>query len=355
MSLKIKSNSHFDTISVIQEALLKWYSNNGRHNLPWKVNDIYKIWISEIMLQQTQVKSVIPYYQKFIQKYPTISDLIKAKKNDILKLWSGLGFYRRAENIFKTCEILKKKHNGKLPVNYDDLILLPGIGKTTASAILTFSGNGAYSILDANVKRFLSRLLRIENTTKNNKYLWDYSTLLLPNDKASEFIQAYMDIGSMICTPKKPNCGICPVVKYCISHTKGFLNTNEINKPKIKENNIWVMVLVNSKNQFFLESVNYNGLWRGLYSSPLFKNYGELSDWIKIHNIELNKEHTIWKFVHHLSHIKFSFNVIFYKVKSNKKISLSPDNWYNLSNIEFGMPKYQNKIIDKYKSINDYN
>ena len=115
------------------------------------------------------------------------------------------------------------------------------------------------------------------------------------------------------------------------------------------------MVLVNSKNQFFLESVNYNGLWRGLYSSPLFKNYGELSDWIKIHNIELNKEHTIWKFVHHLSHIKFSFNVIFYKVKSNKKISLSPDNWYNLSNIEFGMPKYQNKIIDKYKSINDYN
>ena len=140
----------------IQQAILAWYDLHGRHSLPWKVKNIYKIWISEIMLQQTQVKTAIPYFKTFIKKYPSLKKLCEAKLNDILKLWSGLGYYRRAENIFKTAQIIKSKYNGIFPKQYNALLQLPGIGRTTASAILTFAKMDNLPILDGNIKRLLS-------------------------------------------------------------------------------------------------------------------------------------------------------------------------------------------------------
>ena len=150
-------------INEFSKNLISWHKNHGRHNLPWqkKINP-YKIWISEVMLQQTQVKTVLPYYKKFLIKYPNIKVLSESCLEDILESWTGLGFYRRAENIYKSSQIIKEKYECIFPKEYD-ILSLPGIGRTTASAITTFSGNGRYSILDGNVKRFLSRFLSVDS------------------------------------------------------------------------------------------------------------------------------------------------------------------------------------------------
>ena len=146
MSLEIKLSYPSRKRALIRKNILDWYDVKGRDSLPWKGKDIYKIWISEVMLQQTQVQSVIPYYKMFMDKYPNIESLFKASLDDIMKIWSGLGFYRRAENIYKASIRIQQEFNQEFPKNYNDVLSLPGIGRTTASAIITFSGNGRYSI-----------------------------------------------------------------------------------------------------------------------------------------------------------------------------------------------------------------
>jgi len=309
--------------------------------------------ISEIMLQQTQVKTVIPYYKKFIKKYPNLKLLSSASMNEIMKLWSGLGFYRRAENIYKTCIIINHKFNGKFPSEYEDILSLPGIGRTTASAIVTFSGYEKRSILDGNVKRFLSRLFGIPNTNDMLNSLWEISENLLPTKRSSDFIQSYMDIGSLICKKSNPLCDLCPVNSSCKSYPYKNPGSN-IRKPSIKKNsckrNIWALAILNQDGEFYLEKISYNNLWNGLYSAPIFHKRSDLFKWVNSFNLEKSLESEIWKFSHDLSHIKFTFNVMTCNIKSHKKVSLSDDNWYNLSNMDFGIPKYQDKIFNKYKN-----
>ena len=197
MSLKKNSNSHSNHNTLLRKKILQWYDKNGRKLLPWKTNDIYKIWISEVMLQQTQVKTVIPFYKKFIKRYPTLKSLSNATLDDIFNLWSGLGFYRRAENIYKTSQIIKNSFMNKFPTNYDDVIKLPGIGRTTASAILTFSDNDNLPILDGNIKRLLSRIYMIDTSnysSQTEKDLWLYSEKMLPDVRAADFIQGLMAV-----------------------------------------------------------------------------------------------------------------------------------------------------------------
>ena len=341
---------------MLQKKILYWYKNNGRKDLPWKTTDIYKVWISEIMLQQTQVKTVIPFYNKFIGKFPNLEKLSNASLDDILKLWSGLGFYKRAENIYKSSQYIKKNHNNKFPVKYEDLINLPGIGRTTASAILTFSKNGKFPILDGNVKRFLSRLYYIDSKLPvrdiENK-LWKLSENLLPNKKTPEFIQSLMDIGSLICKKSEPLCLKCPVSHDCFSYKKN--NIKKINfkkKVSLKKENIWTVLIIDNQERIFLTKLSYKNLWKGLYSSPIFPDKHHMSKWINQHNLQNYLSSTIWKFSHKLSHINFLFNVHICKIISDKKVSLMGDNWYNLSNIKFGTPKYQDRIITEY--INNY-
>ena len=341
---------------MLQKKILYWYKNYGRKNLPWKTTDIYKVWISEIMLQQTQVKTVIPFYNRFIEKFPNLTKLSNASLDDILKLWSGLGFYKRAENIYKSSQHIKKNYNNKFPVKYEDLINLPGVGKTTASAILTFSGNGKFPILDGNVKRFLSRLYYIDSKLSvrdiENK-LWKLSENLLPNKKTPEFIQSLMDIGSLICKKSEPLCLKCPVSDDCSSYRKNNIKKISFNKKVcLKKENIWTVLIIDNQKRIFLTKLSYRNLWKGLYSSPIFPDKHHMNKWIDEHNLQHYLSSTIWKFSHKLSHINFLFNVYICKTISDKKVSLMGDNWYNLSNIKFGIPKYQDRIITEY--INNY-
>ena len=183
--------------------------------------------------------------------------------------------------------------------------------------------------------------------------LWEISEELLPNKRSSDFIQAYMDIGSLICKKSNPICKVCPVASHCKSYPyKNFQSTSS--KQSIKKNsnkrNIWALVIQNQDGDLYLEKISYDNLWNGLYSAPIFHKKSDLFDWVDSLNLQKSLESEIWKFSHDLSHIKFTFNVMTCNVKSHKKVSLSDDNWYNLSNMDFGIPKYQNKIFNKYKS-----
>ena len=353
MSSKKNLNYHSNLYSALRKKILRWYDVNGRTSLPWKTNDIYRIWISEIMLQQTQVKTVIPYYKNFIKNHPDLKSLSHASLDEIMKLWSGLGFYRRAENIYKTCIKINKDFNGNFPKNYEDILSLPGIGRTTASAIVTFSGYEQRSILDGNVKRLLSRLFNIQNNSAMINSLWEISEDLLPNKRSSDFIQAYMDLGSLICKKSNPLCETCPLSINCKSYPyKNFQSiTPKLSiKKDSKKRNIWALAILNQDGDFYLEKISYSNLWNGLYSVPIFHKKSDLFAWANSFNLEKSLESNIWKFSHDLSHIKFTFNVLLCNIKSQKKVSLSDDNWYNLSNMDFGIPKYQDKIFNKYKN-----
>ena len=204
----------------IANYIVDWYLHAGRQDLPWRNNiSPYRVWISEIMLQQTQVKTVIPYYKRFLHKFPTLDSLMVATEDEIIALWSGLGFYRRAKNIFKAKEKIRLKINGKFPKDFEELKLLPGIGESTAGAIMSIAYKKSYPILDANVKRVLSRFAKVKETSlsKRDKKLWEISSNVTPKSDIFEYTQGIMDLGATICTTKDPNCLQCPLNKICAS------------------------------------------------------------------------------------------------------------------------------------------
>ena len=213
------------------QKIISWYDANGRKNLPWQEEDPYKVWISEVMLQQTQVSTVIPYFNKFISCFPKIDDLAVASLDEILSIWSGLGYYTRAKNIHKTAIILRKDFDSKLPNNFEDLVALPGIGFSTAGAILSLGFKKPGVILDGNVKRVLLRMSGNKspmNQYKTEKSLKEFAKILLPSTKHKQYSQGLMDLGATICKPKNPECMKCPIVTDCCAKEKNIQNENEV-------------------------------------------------------------------------------------------------------------------------------
>ncbi len=208
--------------NYFSKRLLIWHKKYGRHNLPWqkRINP-YRVWISEIMLQQTQVSVVIPYYLRFMKSYPNLKTLSNTTLKKVMKHWEGLGYYRRAENIYKTSQIIKKNFNNIFPKSYEKLIELPGIGKSTAGAIMSIAYNKKYPILDGNVKRVIIRFEGFSKDSIKEKQLWEISNNLLPNKKNDIFTQAIMDLGATICKKAKPLCSNCPVRNKCITKNTG--------------------------------------------------------------------------------------------------------------------------------------
>ena len=337
--------------SNLSNSVLKWYKKHGRKNLPWKVKDPYKIWISEIMLQQTQVSTVIPYYLKFIKKYPNLKSLASAELDDLMLIWSGLGYYRRIKNIHLSSQIIAREHNYNFPHKYGDILSLPGIGRTTASAISTFSGFSNKAILDGNVKRILIRFYEIEeeNKTMLEKKLWDKSVSITPLKYTSDFIQGMMDIGSVICKRTSPECSRCPLKSMGCNYNPSHKKEKKI-KQKIKDIKMNLIVLINQSNQIYLEKIKVGMLWQGLYSSPVFTLNSHTNKWMLRNNISDLKPIYRSNIIHRVTDKKIMFNTFFYFLKNDKKVSLSSKNWYNLANINVGVPKYQDKALDIYRS-----
>lgn len=259
-------------MTSFQETLLSWFHKNHR-DLPWrKTYDPYHIWISEIMLQQTQMERAISYFERWIEKLPDIKSVANSSEEKILKLWEGLGYYSRARNIFKTAKILVQEHNGTLPAAHKSLLNLPGIGKYTAGAIMSLAFNQEYPIVDANIKRVFARFFNIDTpvkTKENINFIWDKEKKLIPKRKARFFNQALMELGALICLPKNPKCRSCPVSKKCMAHRLDVVDERPI--PGKAKNFVYIdMVtgILTHKGKIFIQKRNKNDVWAGLWEFP---------------------------------------------------------------------------------------
>jgi A/G-specific adenine glycosylase len=338
--------------SSISESVLNWYDKFGRKNLPWKVDDPYKIWISEIMLQQTQVQTVIPYYLKFIKKYPNIKSLSKASLDDLLLIWSGLGYYTRIKNIHEASKIISDDYNDVFPESFDEILMLPGIGRTTASAISTFSGFSNRAILDGNVKRILVRFFNINDTyakSELDKILWKKSEFVTPSKRTSDFIQGLMDLGATVCKRTQPDCLICPIKKCGCLYKPETKQKKDIKKT-IKKISALLTVIINQHNQVYLEKITTGKLWLGLFSSPTFNSQSLKNNWMLNNNLVHLDPLYESSFTHRVTNKIYHFNVQYYFLKNDKKVSLSTKNWYNLSDINVGLPRYLDKALTIYRS-----
>jgi A/G-specific adenine glycosylase len=256
----------------IQSKLLLWFKKNKR-DLPWrKTKDPYAIWVSEIMLQQTQVTTVIPYYENFLQSFPTLRHLSKANLSKVLKVWEGLGYYSRARNLHRASQIVLNHFHGKIPDTLKDLLGLPGIGRSTAGAILSFAFHKDAPILDGNAKRVLSRLFAVSGSQgerKTEQLLWKISESLIPKGFSNPFNQALMDLGSMICTSKDPQCPKCPLRDLCKGKASGEperFPTKTIRKkiPHIKA----ISAVILKDKKVLLNQRPPKGLLGGLWEFP---------------------------------------------------------------------------------------
>ena len=200
-------------------AILKWYDAYGRKELPWQQNKTaYTVWLSEIMLQQTQVTTVIPYYQRFLERFPTVIDLANAEQDEVLHLWTGLGYYARARNLHKAAKIVAEQYGGEFPLSLEEMNALPGIGRSTAAAVLSSVYKLPHAILDGNVKRTLARSFAVEGWPGQKKVenqLWEHAEAHTPKQDVDKYNQAMMDMGAMVCTRSKPKCTLCPIESMC--------------------------------------------------------------------------------------------------------------------------------------------
>ena len=259
------------------DLLLEWFELYGRHDLPWQKNPTaYRVWISEIMLQQTQVQTVIPFFTRFIKLFPNVKILSEKSLDEVLSSWSGLGYYSRARNLHKAAKIIMGEYGGKVPTNAEELMSLPGIGRSTAGAIIALALNEPAAILDANVKRVLSRIHAIKaqpETTKTKKQLWKVAEMHLPKMHHRNYTQALMDLGAMVCK-KKPICPKCPFTNSCAAYlsnnTDIFPGSRKRKSLKIKST--YIVIIKNREEEILLEKRSESGIWGGLWSFPEAKD-----------------------------------------------------------------------------------
>lgn len=260
------------TIRSIRKSLLKWYHREKR-DLPWRnTNDPYRIWVSEVMLQQTQVQTVIPYYRRWIGSFPTIKELAEADEAIVLKHWEGLGYYSRARNLKKAAQKVQQEFDGKLPQTLSEILKLPGIGRYTAGAVLSIAFNKRLPVLDGNVKRALSRLFRLRengSTSKSENRLWKTAETLVPEGQAGDFNQAIMELGATVCLPQNPACVQCPLKNNCQANLEGVQSLYPPAQPKIPSKKIQVSAAVIQRNgKVYIQQRPPGGLMAGLWEFP---------------------------------------------------------------------------------------
>tara|TARA_B110000967_G_scaffold199673_1_gene234361 strand:+ start:361 stop:1398 length:1038 start_codon:yes stop_codon:yes gene_type:complete len=300
-------------------VLIKWYNLNKR-NLPWRNTiDPYKIWISEIILQQTRVEQGLPYYNKFILNFPNIIKLSQAKEDKVLKLWQGLGYYSRARNLHFTSKYITEKLNGEFPKNYDGLIKLKGVGKYTASAISSFAYNEKKAVLDGNVFRVLSRYFGVFDpidSTLGLKLFEEISFKNLPIKNIDTYNQSIMEFGALQCKPASPNCELCPLNFNCWAFLNNKISSLPVkNKKIIKKERFFNFIVLANEKFVFIEKRIKNDIWKNLYQFPLFEdsdlNFKPAKDLVK-NGVLLKKT----KIKHILTHQRL--NVVFWHYNVNK-------------------------------------
>ena len=329
----------------ISNALINWYFENSR-NLPWReTKDPYKIWLSEIILQQTKVDQGKPYYLHFIHKYPTLRDLAKAPEEEILRSWQGLGYYSRARNLLKTAQIVASLPNSTFPTSYEELIKLPGIGSYTAAAIASFCYEEPVAVVDGNVYRFLSRYFNIEtpiNSTEGIALFKKIANELIPLSNAGTYNQSIMEFGALQCVPNNPNCGVCPFVLSCES-LKLKLVTQRPKKLKKRAKTKRYLVYHYSKNSkfLFLKKNKEKGVFLHMYEFPKMEFSSENEFLKKVEDLTPKQQYTVLK--HELSHIQL--NAVFMDFLTDQELA----NYVKIDKKEidaFPLPRLITKFLE---------
>jgi len=333
----------------INELIINWYDKNKR-DLPWRNTvDPYKIWLSEIILQQTRVEQGRSYYERFVLNFPTIEKLALAEEQQVLQLWQGLGYYSRARNLHKTAQIIQNECNSQFPTTYAEIIKLPGIGDYTASAISSFAFNEAQAVLDGNVFRVLSRIFNwstpIDSTQGKKEFRQMAQEFLYKSDPA-EHNQAIMELGALICTPKSPSCEICPVAQFCAGLKEKNIDILPVKSKKIKVRirNLHFLHLNHGEDILIQKRIDKD-IWQHLYQLPLIEiesqqGYDEIVHQVnEKYNILIENSIVSEPIQHLLSHQKLTIQ--FHRIDLQNKIKIDELEWVNqkdLKNYPFPKP-----------------
>jgi len=288
--------------------LIVWQRVHGRHGLPWQGQDAYRVWLSEIMLQQTQVTTVIPYFQRFIASFPNIATLAAATEDQVLEHWSGLGYYARGRNLHKAARLIVERSNGEFPNTFEDIIELPGIGRSTAAAICALAFHQRGAILDGNVKRVLARHCGVEGWAGNKQVeerLWQQAEALLPTNDVATYTQSLMDMGATVCTRSKPKCVLCPVQSDCVALQTE--RTAQLPTPRPKKSapeRHAVFLLLMHGNDILLEKRPSSGIWGGLWCTPQFDDEDAAKNWFMRNGMDASEGGRLEPFTHTFTHFK---------------------------------------------------
>jgi len=346
-----------EKISMLRKSLLAWYASNPRE-LPWKNTfDPYKIWLSEIILQQTRVDQGLPYYRKFLDLFPCVQDLARAPEDVVLKAWEGLGYYSRARNLHFTAKVVSEEFNGEFPPNYKGLLNLKGIGPYTAAAISSFAFNLPHAVVDGNVYRVLSRLMGIStpiDTTSGKKTFQETADILLAPKQPSEWNQAIMNLGAMVCTPQNPQCEKCPWTNHCVAYKADAHSLFPVKEKKITrvDRNFHFLVLRLDK-KIIIQKRDGRDIWKGLYHFPLVesslpKQPISSSFWHGASFSNSEKPHLIYESSQLLTHQKI--NGYFFECRSESILGM-PEDWVSIhmSQLQdYAFPKIISNFIRQY-------
>ncbi|MGY6274258.1 A/G-specific adenine glycosylase [Methylomonas sp. MgM2] len=329
-----------------RQKLLAWFDLHGRKDLPWQ-QDInpYRVWVSEIMLQQTQVASVIGYFERFMACFPSVQSLAEAELDEVLQHWSGLGYYARARNLHKTARIVAC-NGGEFPQTVEELSALPGIGRSTAGAVLSIACGQSQPILDGNVKRVLARFHAIRGWPGNAKTaerLWQISRRYTPSERCGDYTQAMMDLGATLCTRSKPHCEICPVRDGCRAKKLGLVGQLPEPKPRkaLPVKQVYFLLLRDDNERILLEKRPPTGIWGGLWSLPEFEEIGELQDWTQRRNLVLTETIPLLPKRHTFSHYHLDYTPLTARTQNptNAVMEAGGDVWYKIDQIHsLGLP-----------------
>jgi A/G-specific adenine glycosylase len=335
-----------------QLKLLDWFDRHGRKDLPWQQHiSPYRVWVSEIMLQQTQVSAVEPYFEKFMRTFPDVHALANATSDDVLVHWAGLGYYARARNLHRAAQVIVQQ--GCFPDTVEDLVKLPGIGRSTAGAIVSIACKKFAPILDGNVKRVLSRFLAIEGWPGKAdvaKRLWAASERFSPESRTADYTQAIMDLGATLCTKSQPGCQVCPLAKSCQAH----LNDNVAAYPARKKakplpvRESCLLLAQTSGQQVLLEKKPPSGIWGGLWSLPEFDNADGALDWCRQQRYSLKRFSLGEKKRHTFSHFHLDFVPLLAEIENPPNEVADQDRWvwHDRSQLHLlGLPAPVKKIL----------
>ncbi|WP_445365281.1 A/G-specific adenine glycosylase [Microbulbifer sp. ANSA001] len=336
------------TPKQFQNAVLKWFDKHGRKDLPWQ-QDInpYRVWVSEIMLQQTQVSAVVPYFERFMRSFPTLESLAVAPLDKVLAHWSGLGYYARARNLHKCAQTVLQEYDGEFPQDVEALIELSGIGRSTAGAIASISMGLRAPILDGNVKRVLARFHAVAGwpgqTAVANK-LWELAEIYTPDKRVNDYTQVMMDLGATLCTRSKPSCSDCPLKKSCVAHAQGNPQDYPGKKPrKEKPVRSATMLLLEYEGEIYLEQRSATGIWGGLWCPPQAE---DAKAWLRQQRWRASEIQALPVLRHTFTHFHLDISPVWVQLdKVTTQVAESGAGWYKLRRLnraraaqELGLP-----------------